>query len=109
MCIGSLFSSGGGVCQRSGYDSNRRQDGDSSPRMDWLMPIDSLTPLRFAPLFKTALWGGARLRPMLGAPQSSEITGEAWLLSDQGDNQSVVSTGAWAGTTLRQLLQRYPE
>src|SRR5438105_12153794 len=73
------------------------------------MPIDSLTPLRFAPLFKTALWGGARLRTFLGAQPSSEPTGEAWLLSDQGDNPSVVSSGTFAGLTLRQLLQRWPE
>jgi mannose-6-phosphate isomerase len=68
-----------------------------------------LTPIRFAPQFKTALWGGARLRTMFGVAASSEPTGEAWVLSDQGDSPSVVSAGQFEGTTLRQLLEKYGE
>jgi mannose-6-phosphate isomerase len=70
------------------------------------MAIGSLTPLKFAPIFKTALWGGFRLRNMLGAQPSDEPTGEAWILSDQGDSHSVVATGPLAGTSLRQLLEQ---
>jgi len=77
--------------------------------MDLPVSTNSLTPLRFTPLFKTALWGGARLRSLFGVPPSADPTGEAWVLSDQGDNQSVVAAGRWAGTTLRQLLERWPE
>ncbi|HKB05906.1 MAG TPA: type I phosphomannose isomerase catalytic subunit [Gemmataceae bacterium] len=68
-----------------------------------------LTPLRFEPIFRTALWGGSRLRPLLGAAPSAERTGEAWVLSDHGDAPSVVAGGPLAGTTLRQLLNRAPE
>jgi mannose-6-phosphate isomerase len=68
-----------------------------------------LTPLRFQPIFRPALWGGARLRPLLGAEPSPEPTGEAWVLSDYGDAHSAVADGPLAGTTLRQLLESAPE
>jgi mannose-6-phosphate isomerase len=73
------------------------------------MPTDALTPLRFAPILKSALWGGTRLCSLFGAPRSDDPTGEAWVLSDQGDNLSVVAAGRWKGTALRQLLERMPE
>ena len=60
------------------------------------MPTDVLTPLRFAPIFKPALWGGTRLAPC-SAPPSDEPTGEAWVLSDVGNNSSVVADGPRAG------------
>jgi mannose-6-phosphate isomerase len=65
---------------------------------------EPLYPLRFKAIFKTALWGGHALRSMLGATPSPELTGEAWLLSDHGDNYSCVSEGPLAGTTLRKLM-----
>jgi mannose-6-phosphate isomerase len=68
-----------------------------------------LTPLRFAPIFKTALWGGVRLHHILNAPPTTEPTAEAWLLSDHGNNQSVVADGPLQGTTLRQLMTNIPE
>jgi mannose-6-phosphate isomerase len=73
------------------------------------MPSDALTPLRFAPIFKTAIWGGSRLRSLFSAAPSDDPTGEAWVLSDQGDNLSVVTVGQWAGTTLRSLMERMPD
>ena len=68
-----------------------------------------LYPLRFEPIFKTALWGGARLRPFLGAPDANEPTGEAWVLSDQGDSLSVVADGPLRGATLRDLMEQIPQ
>jgi mannose-6-phosphate isomerase len=73
------------------------------------MPTDALTPLRFAPIFKSALWGGSRLRSLFGDSPSDDPTGEAWVLSDQGDNLSTVVAGARAGSSLRELLERFPE
>jgi mannose-6-phosphate isomerase len=69
---------------------------------------DVLYPLRFRPLFKTALWGGSALRPLFGAAPSPEPTGEAWVLSDQGADGSVVADGPLAGTTLRDLMRARP-
>lgn len=66
---------------------------------------DDLYPLRFEPILKTVVWGGTALRTFLGAAPSSDPTGEAWMLSDQGDNPSRIANGPLTGTTLRQLLQ----
>jgi len=73
------------------------------------MPTNTLSPLRFSPIFKSALWGGSHLRKLFNSPPSDDPTGEAWVLSDQGDNPSVVADGPLAGTTLRDLLQSMPE
>ena len=71
--------------------------------------MDPLPPLRFEPLFKPALWGGSRLRTLLGAPPSADPTGEAWVLSDAPGQSSVVASGPLAGTTLRELMERRPD
>jgi mannose-6-phosphate isomerase len=64
-----------------------------------------LYPLRFTPIFKSAIWGGRRLADMFpGAPPDGPI-GEAWVLSDQGDHVSVIADGPLKGTTLRELIQ----
>ncbi len=63
-----------------------------------------LYPLKFEPLFKSAIWGGKRLRPYLRHPASDEPTGEAWVLSDVDGSLSRIENGALAGTTLRDLL-----
>ncbi len=74
---------------------------DSSPR---------LYPLRFEPIFKSMLWGGHRLPPLLDSPQTSaEPIGEAWMLSDHGDHPSRVLDGPLAGTTLRTLMEQAPQ
>jgi mannose-6-phosphate isomerase len=70
------------------------------------MPVP-LYPLRFEPIFKSAIWGGTRLRPFLGYPPSDEPTGEAWLLSDVDGSESRVSNGPLAGKTLRELMVEY--
>src|SRR5262245_14047281 len=69
-----------------------------------------LTPLRFRPLFKPALWGGTDLRPMFGAPPADEPTGEAWVLSDLGADPSVVADDvSFAGSSIRQLMTAHPD
>lgn len=74
--------------------------------MDLSMPDDSLTPLKFVPQFKPALWGGQRLHPFFGLAPPSEPIGEAWVLSDHGKTPSVIASGPLAGTTLRELVPR---
>jgi len=65
---------------------------------------EALHPLRFEPIFKKAIWGGDALRPMFGRKPPTEAEGEAWVVSDQGDNQSRVIDGPWKGQTLRDLM-----
>lgn len=72
------------------------------------MPTDALTPLRFTPIFKPALWGGDRLRALFSVPPANGPIGEAWVLSDHPDAPSVVADGPRAGTTLRQLMAEAP-
>lgn len=71
--------------------------------------MDPLPPLRFAPIFKAALWGGDRLPALLNARPSRDPVGEAWVLSDLPDQPSVVADGPLAGTSLRDLMARMPD
>lgn len=66
---------------------------------------EALYPLRFQPIFKSAIWGGNTLRPLLRAAPTLEPTGEAWLISDQGESVSRVADGPLAGTSLRDLMR----
>jgi mannose-6-phosphate isomerase len=69
------------------------------------MKTPPLYPLQFEPIFKNAIWGGRRLASLFpDAPPEGSI-GEAWLLSDQGDNVSVVAEGPLQGMTLRDLMR----
>jgi mannose-6-phosphate isomerase len=70
-----------------------------------MMTSTPLYPLRFEPVFKSALWGGRRLAELFpGAPAEGPIA-EAWVLSDQGENVSRVAVGPLTGTTLRELMR----
>jgi mannose-6-phosphate isomerase len=69
------------------------------------MNSPSLYPLRFEPIFKPAIWGGRKLAGMFPSAPAEGPIGEAWLLSDQGDNVSVVADGPLKGTTLRELMR----
>lgn len=69
----------------------------------------SLYPLRFEPLYQYRAWGGRRLSGLLGAALPGEgPIGEAWILSDREEFASVVANGSLKGTTLRQLIDRWP-
>ncbi|MGN6367107.1 MAG: type I phosphomannose isomerase catalytic subunit [Phycisphaerae bacterium] len=76
-------------------------------------------PLKFKPVFQKRIWGGQRLRALLGKPAESGAIGEAWELADlpagtvKGDSaggapdgslSSVITNGTFTGRTLRQLL-----
>jgi len=75
-------------------------------------------PLKFQPVFQKRLWGGNRLRTVLGkAAPMDEPIGESWELADlpagtvksdsrgaaaDGSLSSVIANGAWAGRTVNQ-------
>ncbi len=69
-------------------------------------------PLRLLPVLVTKVWGGEALRPYVvpqpGDPQvdwpSGEPVGEVWIVSDRGDQSSVVASGPFAGRTLQGLM-----
>jgi mannose-6-phosphate isomerase len=69
-----------------------------------------LYPLRFDPIYQYRLWGGRRLSGLLSAPLPGDgPIGEAWVLSDRTDYQSLVSNGPLKGQMLGQLMEQFPE
>lgn len=64
-----------------------------------------LYPLKFEPIFKSALWGGRHLATYWPQAPADGPLAEAWVLSDQGDNVSRVTNGPFLGTTLRDLMR----
>lgn len=62
--------------------------------------------LRFEPTFVERIWGGTKLRSVLGqATPPGRSIGESWLISDHTSCESVVSSGPQRGRTLRALLE----
>ncbi len=63
-----------------------------------------LYPIKFKPILKERLWGGTKLKEVLGKQISSEITGESWELSGVDGDISEVMEGPLAGMSLKELI-----
>ena len=69
-----------------------------------------LYPLRLNPIYQYRLWGGRRLSGLLSAPLPGEgPIGEAWVLSDRTDHQSLIANGPLKGQTLGQVMAQFRE
>jgi mannose-6-phosphate isomerase len=69
-----------------------------------------LYPLKFEPIYQYRLWGGRHLADLLTAPlPGNGPIGEAWILSDREDHQSLVANGPLKGQTINQLMEKEPE
>ena len=69
-----------------------------------------LYPLRFEPIYQYRLWGGRRLASLLSAPLPGDgPVGEAWVLSDRTDHQSLVANGPLKGQTLGEVMEQFRE
>lgn len=67
-----------------------------------------LYPLTFETIFKEKIWGGQKIKTVLGkefAPLPN--CGETWEISDVEGNVSVVKEGPLQGKSLRDLVQQY--
>ena len=65
--------------------------------------------LQFQPILKTARWGGRLLGERLQKPIGARSDyAESWEICDHGEDQTVVSSGRYAGLTLKELMQKYP-
>ena len=62
-------------------------------------------PFKFEPILKERLWGGTKLKDVLGKPIESEITGESWELSAVSGDVSIVANGKLAKTSLQDLIK----
>lgn len=72
--------------------------------------MTTLYPLRFAPLFRRYLWGGRRLETFLTKPlPPGDDYAESWELVDRQADQSVVAAGPYAGMSLGELIERFPD
>lgn len=67
-----------------------------------------LYPLTFKTIFKDKLWGGQKIKTVLGK-DFGELPncGETWEISGVKGNVSVVDTGELAGRSLRDLIAEY--
>ena len=51
-----------------------------------------LYPLRFKPILKDKIWGGTKLKEILGK-EASDIAGESWEISGYDGDISVLENG----------------
>ena len=66
-------------------------------------------PIRFEPIFRSYMWGGDRLASQLGKkPPGTGIWAESWEIVDHREGESIVFEGDFAGWTLRQLIESFP-
>ena len=67
----------------------------------------TLYPLKFAPILKERIWGGTRLKTVLGKKPKMKSCGESWEVSCVSDNISVVTNGFLRGNNLQELIEVY--
>lgn len=67
----------------------------------------SLYPLQFYPVFKERIWGGNKLKQVLGKNIDADLIGESWELSDVDGSVSIVKNGLLKGQSLRDVLKKY--
>ncbi len=66
-----------------------------------------LYPFKFQPIFKDKIWGGNKIRTVLGKDYGDlPNCGETWELSGVKGNVSSVANGPLAGTDLNQLIRQ---
>ena len=70
-----------------------------------------MEPLTFCPVYMERVWGGRELARVYGRklPSADKPYGESWEIVDREAEQSVVSDGPLAGTTLHELWTRHHE
>jgi mannose-6-phosphate isomerase len=70
--------------------------------------MNQLYPLKFHPIYKERIWGGDRLKKVLGKDTgTTENCGESWELSGVEGNISVVSNGFLEGNDLQEIIEVY--
>ncbi|ERR1035437_1190022 len=64
-------------------------------------------PLTVKPILKEKVWGGRNLSAYVSI--KSKKTGEAWMLADRDENNSVITSGSLKGMTIGKAVEKYPE
>ncbi|SEJ00780.1 mannose-6-phosphate isomerase [Myroides marinus] len=66
-------------------------------------------PILFHPILKDRIWGGTKLKSILGKDIDSNEVGESWEISGVSSDISVVANGVYAGLNLNDLIQKFPD
>ena len=66
-------------------------------------------PLFFIPYLKSVIWGGDKICRYKGIPQKEPNIGESWEISAVHGHESIIERGQYAGLTLTDLIEKYPE
>ncbi len=70
--------------------------------------MNTLYPLKFKPVFKDKIWGGHKIKEVLGMDFGKlPNCGEAWVVSGVEGNPTLVSNGFLAGNELNELVSIY--
>lgn len=70
--------------------------------------MNKLYPLKFKPVFRDKIWGGNKIKTVLGMDYGDlPNCGEAWVLSGVQENETIVSEGFLEGNELNELLEVY--
>jgi mannose-6-phosphate isomerase len=70
--------------------------------------MNELYPLKFKPIFKERIWGGAKIRTELGLDFGSMSNcGEAWIISGVPGSETKVANGFLKGNTINELVEVY--
>lgn len=70
--------------------------------------MNKLYPLKFKPGFRDKIWGGQKIRNVLGMDFGNlPNCGEAWVLSGVKDNETIVADGFLEGNELNELVEIY--
>ncbi|MCK9163968.1 MAG: class I mannose-6-phosphate isomerase, partial [Bacteroidales bacterium] len=68
----------------------------------------SLYPLKFLPLFKDKIWGGSKIKDIIGIDYSPlERCGELWVLSSIEGSETIIENGFLAECTLPEVIDMY--
>lgn len=70
--------------------------------------MNELYPLKFKPVFKDKIWGGQKIKTVLGMDFGKlPNCGEAWVVSGVEGNPTLVKNGFLAGNELNELVSVY--
>lgn len=70
--------------------------------------MNELYPLKFKPIFKEKIWGGDKIKTILGLDFSPlKNCGEAWVLSGVENNNTIVCNGFLEDNELSELVEVY--
>jgi mannose-6-phosphate isomerase len=69
--------------------------------------MSGLYPLKFEPICLEKIWGGNRLKTLLGKKYNTKNCGESWEISGFDDKVSIVANGFLKGNDLNELIEIY--